>query len=591
MIAPPRPRNRRLTIIAQDPSIRVDGRILTTQVEVPAEELAPGPRGYRVHVIDYDTSTGTLYRPSDYSAPRDGFYPDPFEELAQRPQNDDLIKDPKFHAQNVYAIVMRTLATFEFALGRRVSWGFTGHQIHVAPHAFADANAFYSEKDQALMFGYFAGQASGGKEVVFSCLAHDVVAHETTHALVDGLRERYTDPSSPEQAGFHEGFADVVALLSVFSLKDIVSALLRGGDKADRKASSDLIDPDKLTMVKLRESVLLGMAKQMGREMSVHGNRGDALRRSVKLAPLSPQDNPRTYSDAPEFQEPHRRGEILVAAMMNAFLRVWGARIERLKHGRLPGSKLDLSSVVEVGANAADHLLTMAIRALDYAPPTDLQYCDYLSAILTADRELVPDDSKYGYRDLLKESFRDYGLQPPDSAMSDGTWSIVDNSRLMYDRSHFESMLRDPDEVFRFIWENRVELRLNAGAFTKVISVRPCLRIGPDGFALRETVAEYIQMLTLRADEIENLTIGIPDGMRPEQEVTLYGGGALIFDEYGRLKFHVSNRIDNEARQTPRLKYLWEYGYFAETNSRENLFTRLHLQRALNSRSNSGKEF
>ena len=78
-----------------------------------------------------------------------GDYRDPF----RRPSNQTILKNPKFHAQNVYAIVMRTLARFEFALGRRISWGFHGHQLKVAPHAFADANAFYSEDDQALMFG------------------------------------------------------------------------------------------------------------------------------------------------------------------------------------------------------------------------------------------------------------------------------------------------------------------------------------------------------------------------------------------------------------------------------------------------------
>jgi len=40
-------RTRKLTIVAQDPGVRVGGRILTTEVTVPAERLAPGPRGHR----------------------------------------------------------------------------------------------------------------------------------------------------------------------------------------------------------------------------------------------------------------------------------------------------------------------------------------------------------------------------------------------------------------------------------------------------------------------------------------------------------------------------------------------------------------
>lgn len=54
------PPTRRMCVIAQDPSVRNrDGSILMAEIEVPAEELAPGPRGYRVHVIDYDASTGS----------------------------------------------------------------------------------------------------------------------------------------------------------------------------------------------------------------------------------------------------------------------------------------------------------------------------------------------------------------------------------------------------------------------------------------------------------------------------------------------------------------------------------------------------
>jgi hypothetical protein len=579
-----RPRTRRLTIIAQDPSVRVDGRILTTEVEVPAEEIAPGPRGYRVKVIDYDTSSGVLYQPAAYPPLQNGAYMDPFKEDAALPNNSGLLDDPRFHQQNVYAIVMKTLARFEFALGRRVSWGFRGHQIHVAPHAFADANAFYSKRDQALVFGYFRGLSN---ELVFSCLSHDVVAHETTHAILDGLRNRFTDPSSPEQAGFHEGFADVVALLSVFSLAAIVSTLLPQGSRKT-KLPPFLIDPDDLEVKALQESVLLGLADQMGAEMlGVRGDRADALRRSVTLATLTK----RQVQTLPEFQEPHRRGELLVAAMLNAFLQVWRARIEAMKRGR-PDAPLDRDLVVEQGADAADRLLTMAIRALDYTPPTDLQFSDYLSALLTADKEVVPDDNKYHYRDIMRRSFANYGIEPASINSSDGTWEPC-NADLTYDRSHFESMMREPDEVFRFIWENRAELQLHEQAYTKVISVRPCLRTGPDGFVLRETVAEYIQMITLQAQELQYFDppVGKPSAMSPDQEVTIYGGGALIFDEYGRLKYHVFNRLSNATRQTPRLKYLWQCGYFDTAAAADGGFSQLHLDRALNKRSHTRETF
>lgn len=566
--------------------MRVNGKILTTQVEIPAEEIAPGPRGYRVQVIDYDTSSGVLYQPTHYPSLKRGSYVDPFAQDPEDTDNDWILTEPRFHQQNVYAIVMKTLARFEFALGRRVSWGFRGHQIHIAPHAFADANAFYSKEDQALVFGYFMGTSG---QIVFSCLSHDVVAHETTHAILDGLRNRYTDPSSPEQAGFHEGFADVVALLSVFSLKDIVGTLLQPDfTKTGTTVEANLIDAEALKPERLRKSVLLGLADQMGAEMmGVRGDRADALRRSVNLRKFKPGE----IDEVEEFQEPHRRGEILVAAMLNAFLNVWSARIKKIERGKC-GGKLDLELVVEQGAEAANHLLTMAIRALDFAPPTDLQFSDYLSALITADKELVPDDSRYHYRRILLESFAEYGVEPASINSPDGSWEGCD-ADLTYDRSHFESMMREPDEVFRFVWENREELKLHEQAYTKVISVRPCLRIGPDGFALRETVAEYIQMMTIQAQELQYFDppIGKPEGLAADREVTIYGGGALIFDEYGRLKYHVNNRVENVARQTPRLKYLWKCGYFDSATGTRNAFARLHLNRTLNLRTRAAEVF
>ena len=206
-----RPNSRKLTIIAQDPSVRVRDKILTTEIEIPAEELLPGPRGYRVNVIDYDASTGVLYEPATIAAPVDGK-----TKPNVHPGNKQLLEDPRLHAQNVYGIVMRTLARFEFALGRRVAWGSPGHQIHVAPHAFAEANAFYSREDRGIFFGYFRGKSG---QPIFTCLSHDVVAHETTHAILDCLRARYLEPSSPDQAAFHSDNSNMLrCVLKISSL-------------------------------------------------------------------------------------------------------------------------------------------------------------------------------------------------------------------------------------------------------------------------------------------------------------------------------------------------------------------------------------
>lgn len=565
---------RKLTIIAQDPGVRdTNNRILTTEIEVPIEDLDPGPRGCRVYVIDYDASTNTLYRPLELNFGRDPYKKPSYEDQPTQQDYDEytnrLLNEPGFHAQNVYAIVMRILSRFEFALGRRVRWGFDGHQLMVAPHAFADANAFYSKEQRALMFGYFRGK---GEHPIFSCLAHDVIAHETTHALLDGLRQRYTDPSSPEQAGFHEGFSDIVALLSIFSLPDVVDAVLDLSESSSVAQPQDRLDKNLihekfLTNERLRKSALLGLAKQMGTELS--GVRGQALRRSVELSA-----DPKLIKD-PEYEEPHKRGEILVSAVLNAFLHIWVRRVAGL--GRTNDGYYYRDRVIEEGANIADYLLTMCIRAIDYSPPTDLQFCDFLSAILTADSELHPDDSRYDFRRILLDRLRAYGIDPTSKAPN-GVWEPP-GVTLTYDHSHFESLQREPDEVFRFIWQNRVALGLHEDAYTRVISVRPCLRVGPDGFALRETVAEYIQMIDLRARELKELDIEKPDGMKEDMTLRLYGGGALVFDEYCRLKYHVRNKIGNTERQTQRLKYLWRYGYFNPGSDAQRSFAEMHRMR------------
>ena len=156
---------------------------------------------------------------------------------------------------------MSTLMEFECALGRPVSWGFSApsHQLKVSPHAFADANAGYSRQSESLGFGYFP-KAGGG--MVYTCLSHDIVTHETTHALLDGLRGFYLYPSSPDQAGFHEGFSDIVALLSVFRHQEVVERALVPLTGDDQR-----IPFTKLDYKHLSDTALTRLAEEMGGAM------------------------------------------------------------------------------------------------------------------------------------------------------------------------------------------------------------------------------------------------------------------------------------------------------------------------------------
>lgn len=560
---------RKLTILALDPSVRVGGEPLTTQIEIPNEFLQAGPRGYRAQVIDFDSATNRLLEaaPIPLAANReDGPPEDPFEKT----KPSELIGDPAFHAFMVYGVAMKTLSRFEYALGRRVGWSFGGPLLQIAPHAFTEANAFYDPEAQGLFFGYFPDPAT--KARVYSCLSHEVVAHETTHALLDGLRERYMDPSSPQQAGFHEGFSDIVALLSTLSAPEVVRRAidlgLPVGDQPDR------IRRSALDLKTLRESAVMGLAQEMGGALS--GIHGQALRRSVSLEPKT------GYLAQEEYEEAHQCGEVLVAAAMNAYLDVWVNRLKALGDSEY----VDRDRVVEEGAELADRLLTMCIRAIDYCPPTDLQFGDFASAVLTADWELNPLDSKYRLRERLLASFRAYGIEPSSKRTGgqEGAWEAPPepkdyDHRIRYDRTHFESMKTDYEELFRFLWENRLAFKLNQQAFTKVLSVRPCVRTGRDGFVLRETVVEYHQRLEVEARELAELGVKKPDGMPDQTKVTLFGGNALVFDEYGLVKYNIGNSILNTERQSERLSYLWRAGYFRKGSKKLQAFARLHRMR------------
>lgn len=374
-----------------DPMIsRTSGRKGLT-LQVINEPLAPGPIGYRLHVIDYDGAAKKLYEPVDL-------------DNAAVLMNDGLTpteSDPRFHQQMVYAVASKVLEFFELALGRRILF-YDRKPLRLYPHAFEGSNAFYDPQEVAVYFGYFlADETDPGPnlpgQTVFSCLSHDIIAHEVTHALVHRLRKRFIEPSNKDVLAFHEAFSDLVAIFHHFTFEEVLSDTIQ-------KTRSALRSP----------STLLELASQFGWSTG----QGTALRTA-----LDPDGKP----DPQLMQtllEPHDRGSILVAAVFDAFFVVYQRRIQDLVRiatggtGTLPPGDLHpdlVGRIAKEASKTAKNILTMCIRAFEYLPPVDISYGDFLRALVTADFEAVPDDG-VGLRAAMIESFRQRGIYPEGSS-------------------------------------------------------------------------------------------------------------------------------------------------------------------------------
>lgn len=110
--------------------------------------------------------------------------------------------------------------------------------------------------------------------------------------------------------------------------------------------------------------------------------------------------------------------------------------------------------------------------------------------------------------------------------------------------------------------------------------MRPSVRQAPDGFFLKETICEYVQVLNLYAAELKAvLGIDRPDGMPTTQRVTAYGGGTLVFDQYGRIKYHISKSFRDPSMQLARLQYLWDHDLLENPRSARHRFANLHRSR------------
>ncbi len=401
---------RRLRAYSFDPSLSLQmdtAAINALTYKVNWEELRPGPIGEYLEVIDYDPTVERYYRPVDlndrYVVAQEGLTPSE--------------SNPQFHQQMVYAVAMTTITNFEKALGRKILWasrrlvrdGYEEYvqRLRLYPHALRDANAYYSPLKKAVLFGYFSSAPANETllmpdSLVFTCLSHDIIAHEVTHAILDGLHYYYNESTNPDVLAFHEAFADIVALFQHFTFPEVLKHQIA-------KTRGDLAS----------QNLLGELAQQVGTAIGGYGSLRDAIGKKDPVTGVWQPKEP-SGDDYRQVFEPHERGSILVAAVFEAFLSIYKKRIADLLRIASGGSGIlaqgelhpDLvNRLAGEASKAAGHVLSMCIRALDYCPPVDITFGEYLRAIITADIDLVQDD-QLDYRLAFIEAFRRRGIYP-----------------------------------------------------------------------------------------------------------------------------------------------------------------------------------
>jgi hypothetical protein len=554
------PLYRPLRIYTLDPNARRrEGAVAT--VNIPFEPLEPGPKGALFEVVDRDVDT-------DLIVP--GVNLDDKRVLITNGREPSL-SDYSFHQQMVYAVSVSTYNVFRSALGRDPTWGFAaqpgepGPVLRIHPHAFKGQNAYYDPDTGTLNFGYFDADAPRGRNLphgrIFTCLSHDIVAHEMTHALLDGMRARFRIPTNPDVLAFHEGFADLVAIFLHFSYREVVQAAI------ERTAGCPETD-----------SLLLSVAQQFGQTVTRdgHGAAGP-LRSAIDVDGWGNEDasaSPKRYDDLST--EPHELGSLLVSAVFEAFAVVFRRRTRayhRLASRAVrSGPSPELAGILaEQASKLAAQFLSICIRAIDFCPPIDLRFGEYLRALITADFDLVPDDP-FAYREALLDAFARRGIYPDDVInLSEDTllWRPPPRGIEAIAALHFAELrfAGDPGRA-----AGQAELRRQAEAVgeyvmrpgyadlfgcalpgdpglegdrvdpARICSVRSLRRIGPDREVVFELVAEVVQRKWLTE----------PGGRRSE----FYGGSTAIIGADGRIRYLIIKRITDRRRVERQAQHL-----------------------------------
>lgn len=433
-------------------------------------DIKPGPIGSRVAVYDYNRDRDEVY-----------------DEAAPTATSEYQPSDFRFHQLNAYAIVARAVELVEMELGRMLRWGFDASRLIVLPHAGQLANAYYNEDTRSIQLYSFRS----GDDVFHTSLSHDIVAHETGHAILDSVRDRYTEGLHRETGALHEALGDLTAVFAALSHAPV------------RRAVAAQLDT---------QNLVSDIAERF------KGNH-EALRDLVG----GPQ--PASYW----------KGVMTPHALSLKFTRAVYAALCALQRHVDEKLKSPVASLKQVRTI----LQRMVVRALDYLPPADATFGDFALAILAADSAFRPHDQE-GYRRVVREVFTEHGLLP-HRVSTESSRPIGPSAWKEFPAAWPHATL---EEAYHFLDHNREHLALSRHGDLRDFVVRAfhCTH--------RPTEPENDQVIIVYEYPVDSELVGDKFRAAEGQWITVWGGGTLVFDAERNLVHHArkpvtSQRVDD----------------------------------------------
>ena len=373
----------RVPLMIQDPmTADFKGMEPTEGFTIDREDFfLDGPVTRRVAVLDFDSKTGALRAGVRFRPPPPARVQGRYEVADE---NDIYARD--FNQVSVFATVLKTMYMFEEpdTLGRPLVWAFGAPQLLVVPRAGRWANAYYERESHSLQFFYFPS-ARQPERTIYTSLSHDIIAHETGHAILDGIAPSLYDAITPQSLALHEGIADLIALVMAFRSPTLRKTVLdqTGGSIENSTAFS-------------------WVAEEFGRARDPHGRAG-YLRSLLNRKTLDPNDTSRDRRGEPNLvsrNEPHTLSQVLSGALYTVMVKVHDD-LKRRYVQEEGGSEISVSGkALWVGA---ERFKRMIFRALDYLPPGEVSFADYGRSIIAADQASHPDAGQE--RDWIREEF------------------------------------------------------------------------------------------------------------------------------------------------------------------------------------------